>query len=84
MKLRKAKATLPDPFPIEKLRELDFGSNDGHRDDLAQEIFIMTSSVKKFLQNRHSIVVGAIGTGKSTLFNLLKNKSNEVENYKND
>jgi len=80
----KAKATLPDPFPIEKLRELDFGSNDGHRDDLAQDMFIVTSAVKKFFLNKHSVIVGAIGTGKSTLFRLLKNRHKEIDAFKND
>lgn len=80
----KARATLPDPFPIEKLRELDFGSNDGHRDDLAQDMFIVTSAVKKFFLNKHSVIVGAIGTGKSTLFRLLKNRHSEIDAFKND
>ena len=80
----KVKASLPDPFPVERLRELEFGSNDGHRDDLAKDAFTVTSSVKKFLLNKHSLVVGAIGTGKSTLFRLLKNDSKNLEAFKND
>lgn len=80
----KVKASLPDPFPVERLRELDFGSNDGHRDDLAEDAFITTAAVRKFRLNRHSLVIGAIGTGKSTLFRLLKNRSSSLESYKND
>lgn len=80
----KARATLPDPFPIEKLRELDFGSNDGHKDELAQDMFIVTSTVNKFFLNKHSVIVGAIGTGKSTLFRLLKTRHKEIPAFKND
>lgn len=84
----KVKASLPDPFPVERLRELEFGSNDGHRDDLAKDALIITSSVKKFLLNKHSLVIGAIGTGKSTLFRLLKNSprngSKHLDAFKND
>ncbi len=80
----KAKHLLPDPFPLELLRNMNFGNADGHRDNIAQEAFIITSSVQKFFQNNHSIVVGAIGTGKSTLFRLLKENGNKIEAYKRD
>ena len=63
---------------------LNFGSADGHRDKLAELAFIETSSVKQFYLNQHSIIVGAIGAGKSTLFTLLKNHSEKLESYKND
>ncbi|MEE9336795.1 MAG: hypothetical protein V3U87_01835 [Methylococcaceae bacterium] len=84
MSSRKATASLPDPFPVDLLRILNFGSADGHRDEVSEQAFITTSSVKIFFLNQHSIVVGAIGTGKSTLFKLLKNHSNEIESYEND
>lgn len=80
------KSTLPDPFPLELLRSLHFGNADGHRDQMqiAQDAFIKTSSVKQFFLNKHSIIVGEIGTGKSTLFQILKTQSNNIEAYKND
>lgn len=80
----KASHSLPDPFPIEILRELNFGSADGHRDDIAEQAFVVTSSIKKFLLNKNSIVVGEIGTGKSTLFRLLKHQAKKLDSYKND
>lgn len=84
MSSKKAKVSLPDPFPVNDLRSLNFGSADGHRDNVAREAFIVTSSVRQFFLNQHSIIVGAIGTGKSTLFRLLKSNSHDIEAYKDD
>jgi hypothetical protein len=84
MRSRKVTNSLPNPFPVALLRTLNFGSVDGHRDDVAEQAFIITSSVKLFFLNQHSIVVGAIGTGKSTLFRLLKNHSKDIDSYKNN
>lgn len=84
MSKKKSTASLPDPFPTDKLRLLKFGSADGHRDKLAELAFIETSSVKQFYLNQHSIIVGSIGAGKSTLFTLLKNHSEKLESYKDD
>lgn len=84
MNQKKSTRSLPDPFPTDKLRSLQFGNADGHRDKVTELAFIKTSSVKQFYLNQHSIIVGAIGTGKSTLFTLLKNHSEELELYKND
>lgn len=72
---------LKDPFPLVKLPSFDFGSADGARDNLVEDTFVMTSSIKSFLENRHSIVIGPIGSGKSTLFRLLKEKSNKLESF---
>ncbi|ALS33071.1 hypothetical protein PTRA_a1931 [Pseudoalteromonas translucida KMM 520] len=84
MSQKKSTPSLPDPFPTDKLRLLQFGSADGHRDKVAEHAFIETSSVKQFYLNQHSIIVGAIGAGKSTLFALLKNHSEKLESYKDD
>ncbi|BCB70003.1 hypothetical protein HMEPL2_03540 [Vreelandella aquamarina] len=81
---KKAKKSLPDHFPISCLRTLNFGSADGHRDCVAEEAFIVTSSVRQFFLNKNSIIVGAIGTGKSTLFRLLKFNSQNIGSYKED
>jgi len=84
MSQRKSTPSLPDPFPVDKLRTLQFGSADGHRDKVEEFGIIETSSVKQFYTNQHSIIVGAIGTGKSTLFTLIKNNAKKIESYKND
>lgn len=81
---KKHSIALPNPFPTQVLRKLNFGSADGHRDPLNLETIVVTSSVRTFLENRHSIIVGAIGAGKSTLFRFLKNHSSKLENYKKD
>ena len=75
--------TLKEPFPTEVLPLLDFGSADGRKDESLEETFVQTTSVKQFLQDRHSIIVGQIGSGKSALFELLKNKSKKLETYRN-
>lgn len=84
MSSKKSKVSLADPFPLNDLRALNFGSADGHRDNVVLEAFIITSSVRQFFLNQHSIIVGAIGTGKSTLFRLLKSHAKDIEAYKDD
>lgn len=84
MNTRRSKPSLQDPFPTDRLRLLQFGNADGHRDEVSKLAFIETSSVKQFFLNQHSIIVGAIGTGKSTLFTLLKNHSEQLEFFKDD
>ena len=73
---------LKEPFPTHELALLDFGSADGRKDTSLEESFVLTNSVKQFLQDRHSIIVGPMGSGKSALFELLKNKSNKLPVYK--
>ena len=75
--------TLKEPFPTEVLPLLDFGSADGRKDGSLEETFVPTTSVKQFLQDRHSIIVGQIGSGKSALFELLKNRSKKLGSYRN-
>lgn len=74
--------TLKEPFPTEVLSLLDFGSADGRKDTYLEETFVYTNSIKQFLQDRHSIIVGQIGSGKSALFELLKVRSKKVGIYK--
>lgn len=81
--MARTKQTLADPFPIEKLRTLNFGSVDGHRDKVVKHAFVITSSIRQFFLDQHSIVVGAIGSGKSTLFQLLKLEATKLEAYQN-
>lgn len=80
----KVKCNLQDPYPLECLASLNLGSMDGHRDQLVEKGFIMTKSINKFLQDRHSIIIGPFGSGKSALFNLLRNKSDILEQYQKD
>ncbi|SDW86489.1 P-loop ATPase, Sll1717 family [Nitrosomonas communis] len=75
--------TLKEPFPTKVLPLLDFGSADGRKDESLEETFVSTTSVKQFLQDRHSIVIGQIGSGKSALFELLKNRSKKLGVYRN-
>jgi len=82
--LSKIKCSLQDPFPVERLASVNLGSMDGHRDPLVEKGFIQTKSVNKFLQDRHAIIIGPFGSGKSALFNLLRNKSDLFKKYQND
>ncbi|MGO3424151.1 MAG: P-loop ATPase, Sll1717 family [Pseudoalteromonas distincta] len=82
--MSKVRCNLKDPFPTELLATLDLGNVDGHRDSLIERGFIATRSIKSFLNDNHSIIIGAFGTGKSAIFNLMRNKSQILEVYKND
>jgi ABC-type branched-subunit amino acid transport system ATPase component len=75
--------TLKEPFPTDQLEQLDFGSADGRKDKYLEDSFVYTKSVKLFLQDRHSIIIGPLGSGKSALFELLKNKSKILKQYSN-
>ena len=82
--MSKVRCNLKDPFPTELLATLDLGNMDGHRDPLIARGFIETRSIKSFKNDNHSIIIGAFGTGKSTIFNLLRNKSEILDAYQND
>ncbi|MFT6783984.1 MAG: hypothetical protein ACJA1A_003926 [Saprospiraceae bacterium] len=75
--------TLKEPFPTEVIPLLDFGSADGRKDVYLEEAFVSTTSIRQFLQDRHSIIIGQIGAGKSALFELLKNKSSKLKVFEN-
>ncbi len=77
----KATNVLIEPFPTKELALLDFGAADGRKDTSLEEAFVTTTSIKLFLQDRHSIIIGPIGSGKSALFELLKNKSKKLSTY---
>lgn len=66
---------LNNRFPVNLLGDLDFGSADGHRDNLIEDTFIETQSIRTFKRDKHSIIVGPFGSGKSALFKMLKNQS---------
>ena len=74
---------LKEPFPTKELALLDFGAADGRKDTSLEEAFVITTSIKLFLQDRHSIIIGPISSGKSALFELLKNKSKKLLGYQN-
>lgn len=80
----KKNCKLKNPFPLERLNSLQLGSMDGHRDSLIERGFITTRSIKSFLNDRHSIIIGPFGSGKSAIFNLLKNKSQSLPIYRDD
>jgi len=78
-----ARNILENPFPIEKLKLLQFGNADGRKDKELESVFVKTTSIKQFLQNNHSVIVGPMGSGKSALFKLLKEQSDLLPEYKN-
>lgn len=82
--MKKIICKLQNPFPVELLNTLDIGSFDGHRDSLIEKTLIVTQSIKTFMLDKHSIIVGPFGSGKSALFNLLKNRNKVFEKYQND
>lgn len=79
-----ASCKLKDPFPVQLLADLNLGNMDGHRDELTKDIFILTRSVISFLDDKHSIISGPFGSGKSAIFNLLKNGSGLLKTYADD
>ncbi|HHQ4557723.1 P-loop ATPase, Sll1717 family [Aeromonas hydrophila] len=82
--MAKVRCRLKDPFPLDILPTIDLGNMDGHRDTLIEHVFIVTKSMRVFKQDRHSIIVGSFGSGKSAVFNLLKNNSDIFNEYQND
>lgn len=72
---------MENPFPKDKLTILEFGSADGFKDKELESTFIKTRSIQQFLQDNHSIIVGPMGTGKSALFKLLKQKSPKMGEF---
>ncbi len=80
----KKNCKLKTPFPLERLNSLQLGSMDGHRDSLVERGFIITRSIKSFLNDKHAIIIGPFGSGKSAIFNLLKNKSPSLPIYTDD
>lgn len=78
------KNKLKTPFPTDKLNNLNLGNMDGHRDSMIEDTFIVTQSIKTFKNDQHSIIVGPFGSGKSAIFNLLKNKSDHFKPYHKD
>lgn len=81
MSENKAKMAMPEIFPVEKIKNMDFGSADGHRDNRIEDTFVKTYSVEIFERDNHSLVVGPFGSGKSTIFRLLKMKSENFPIY---
>jgi hypothetical protein len=82
--LGKVECKLQEPFPIEFLSKIDLGNMDGHRDSLIEKGFISTRSVEKFLLDKHSIIIGPFGSGKSALYNLLRTNSDVLETFQDD
>lgn len=80
----KVECKLQEPFPIEFLSKIDLGNMDGHRDSLIEKGFISTRSVEKFLLDKHSIIIGPFGSGKSALYNLLRTNSDVLETFQDN
>ncbi|WP_300523449.1 hypothetical protein [Alcanivorax sp.] len=82
--MAKVACKLKDPFPVEELSRLDIGNFDGHRDAIVEKVFIPTRSIETFRLDKHSVIVGAFGTGKSAIFNLVSRKSQLFPAFKDD
>jgi len=82
--LAKVHCKLKNPFPVELLYKVELGSMDGHRDLLIEDTFIDTRKVQTFREDKHSVIIGSFGAGKSAIFSLLKNKSDIFPEYQND
>ncbi len=73
---------LINPFPTDKLKLLQFGFADGRKDKyLTDATFVKTFSISQFVQDNHSVIIGPMGSGKSALFKLLKEKSKLLKEY---
>lgn len=82
--MSKVNCKLKEPFPVDCFPQIDLGNMDGHRDKLVEKGFVSTKSIKIFLRDKHSIIIGPFGSGKSALFNLLRHRSKELETYIKD
>lgn len=63
---------MPERIDASILDKFDFGSSEAVKDKLLQDCFCDISPVKTFLQDNHSILVGAKGAGKTAVFTLVK------------
>lgn len=82
--LAKIQCKLKNPFPLELLNKVELGNMDGHRDKLIEDTFIDTRTIQTFREDKHSVIIGSFGSGKSAIFNLLKNQSDVFSEYQDD
>ena len=84
LNIQQEKNNLKDPFPRELLKQIDLGHADGYRDSTIEQVFIQTASITQFNLDRHSVIIGSFGMGKSTLFKLLKDRSKKLPKFSED
>lgn len=75
---------LPERMDASMLAKFDLGSSDAVKDKLLQDCYCDIPPIQTFLQDRHSILVGAKGSGKTAVFTLLKNKHLKFEGRKKE
>ncbi len=63
---------LPETIHASILDQFDLGSDEAHNDNLLDQCFCEIEPIIRFQKNRHDILVGAKGSGKSAVFRMLR------------
>jgi hypothetical protein len=63
---------LPETIDASILDQFDLGSDEAHNDNLLDQCFCKIEPIIRFLKNRHDILIGAKGSGKSSVFRMLR------------
>ena len=73
---------LPNEFPLNKLKDFDFGDAEAKTDNLleTQFCFCWTRPIYEFVDGKKNIVIGERGSGKSVLFKSLVEKKMAFKN----
>lgn len=75
---------LPEQINAAILDKFDFGASEAVKDKLLQECYCDIAPIRTFLRDRHSILVGAKGSGKTAVFTLLKERHLKFNGRKTD
>ena len=75
---------LPEKMDAAILHKFDLGASDAVKDKLLRECYCNIPPIQTFLQDRHSILVGAKGSGKTAIFTLLKNNHLMFEGHRRE
>lgn len=65
---------LPDKINTSILDSFDLGASDAVKDGILWDCFCDIDPIKTFLEDKHSIIIGTKGAGKTAVFTLLKEK----------
>jgi hypothetical protein len=75
---------IPDKLDASILEKFDLGSGEAVKDKLLEDCFCRISAINTFLEDQHSILVGAKGSGKTAVFTLLKTGHLQFRNQQKD
>ena len=64
----------PPPFDYNELKKISFGKQQGEQDEILKDNFIITDSIKQFLNGSFNYVLSPKGFGKSALFKVIEKK----------